>query len=37
MPRTLMEGGGYGALCFPTHEPGGVPGFHHVASGMVEE
>ena len=36
MPRTLTEGG-YGALCFPTHEPGGVPGFHHVASGMVEE
>lgn len=36
MPRTLTEGG-YGALCFPTHEPGGVPGVRHVASGVAEE
>ena len=36
MPRTLVDRG-YGALCFPTHEPGGVPGVHHVASGVAEE
>ena len=28
---------GCGALCFPTHDPGGVPGVRHVACGAAEE
>ena len=36
MPRTLTEGGVRGIM-IPYSRTGGVPGVHHVASGVAEE